>query len=160
MRLRGIVDEDFVNYKKPSMFLITPFCDFKCDIENGTQICQNLPIIKDPIVDISNEELFKRYKDNDITKAIVIGGLEPFHENTFDEVYDFINFLRWDMSCFDDVIIYTGYDASEIISEIFSLSKFANVIVKFGRYIPNQESHYDELLGVELASPNQYAVEL
>ena len=40
------------------------------------------------------------------------------------------------------------------------LSKFANVIIKFGRFIPNQKPHFDEVLGVELASPNQYAVEL
>jgi hypothetical protein len=31
------------------------------------------------------------------------------------------------------------------------------VIVKFGRFIPNQKSHYDEILGVNLVSPNQYA---
>ena len=34
---------------------------------------------------------------------------------------------------------------------------FNNIIVKFGRFIPNQESHYDEILEVNLASPNQYA---
>ena len=160
IHLRGLIDEDFVNYKKPSMFLITPYCDFKCDKEYGTQICQNLPIANDPIISIPYKDLYDRYKSNNITKSIVIGGLEPFHERSYNEVYDFINYLRWDMSCFDDIVIYTGYDADEIISEVFSLSKFANVIVKFGRYIPNQESHYDELLGVELASPNQYAVEL
>jgi len=41
--------------------------------------------------------------------------------------------------------------------KIALLSRYKNVIVKFGRFIPNQEKHYDEILGVELASPNQYA---
>ena len=57
MRLRGLVEEDFTNYKKPSMFLIVPFCTFKCDKEYGTQICQNLPVTKEPIVEISNEDM-------------------------------------------------------------------------------------------------------
>ena len=62
--------------------------------------------------------------------------------------------------CFDDVVIYTGFNADEVIDECMILSKYANIIVKFGRFIPDQESHYDELLGVNLASPNQYSVEL
>lgn len=160
MRLRGLVEEDFTNYKKPSMFLIVPFCTFKCDKEYGTQICQNLPVTKEPIVEISNEDIYKRYVENPITKAFVFGGLEPFYEDTFEELYNFINFLRWDMNCFDDVVIYTGYDADECIEEWSRLSKFSNVIVKFGRYIPNQKPHFDDLLGVNLSSDNQYAEEL
>jgi hypothetical protein len=35
--------------------------------------------------------------------------------------------------------------------------QFKNIIIKFGRFVPNQEKHYDEVLGIELASPNQYA---
>ena len=35
--------------------------------------------------------------------------------------------------------------------------KWENIIIKFGRYIPNQEKHYDDVLGIELASDNQYA---
>ena len=34
MKLKGINTEDFVNYKKPSMFLITSYCDFKCCKDN------------------------------------------------------------------------------------------------------------------------------
>jgi hypothetical protein len=37
------------------------------------------------------------------------------------------------------------------------LKSFSNIIIKFGRFIPNQEPHYDEVLGVKLASDNQYA---
>ena len=158
MKLRGLVEEDFIQYKKPSMFLITPYCDFKCCIENGNNICQNMDVIKAPIIDVDNDELIKRYLNNPITKSIVFGGLEPM--DSFEEVIEFINTLRWDYNCFDDVVIYTGYNADEIIDQCMRLSKFANVIVKFGRFIPDQKSHFDEVLGVELASPNQYAVEL
>ena len=158
MKLRGYVEEDFTNYKKPSMFLITPYCDFKCCIENGNNICQNMDVIKAPIIDVDNDELIKRYLNNPITKSIVFGGLEPM--DSFEEVREFINTLRWDYNCFDNVVIYTGYNADEIIDQCMRLSKFSNVIVKFGRFIPNQKSHFDEVLGVELASPNQYAVEL
>ena len=31
------------------------------------------------------------------------------------------------------------------------------IIIKYGRFIPNQQKHYDEILGVYLASDNQYA---
>ena len=37
------------------------------------------------------------------------------------------------------------------------LTLYPNIIVKFGRFKPNEESHLDKLLGVRLASPNQYA---
>ena len=158
MKLRGYVEDDFTQYKKPSMFLITPYCDFKCCIENGNNICQNMDVIKAPIIDVDNDELIKRYLNNPITKSIVFGGLEPI--DSFDELREFINTLRWDYNCFDDVVIYTGYNADEVIDQCMRLSKFANVIVKFGRFIPDQKSHFDEVLGVELASPNQYAVEL
>lgn len=159
IHLRGLIDEDFVNYKLPSMFLITPYCDFKCDKEYGTQICQNLPVINEPIIEISFKDLLERYNSNEISKAIVIGGLEPFHKESYEEVRDLISYFRWN-NCFDPIIIYTGYDVDEVLEEVLRLVKFANVFVKFGRYIPNQESHYDELLGVQLSSPNQYAVEI
>jgi hypothetical protein len=37
------------------------------------------------------------------------------------------------------------------------LKGYGNIVVKFGRFIPNQEKHYDSVLGVELSSFNQYA---
>ena len=40
---------------------------------------------------------------------------------------------------------------------INNLKQFPNIIIKFGRFIPNQQSHYDEVLGINLASDNQYA---
>jgi hypothetical protein len=34
---------------------------------------------------------------------------------------------------------------------------FKNIIIKFGRFVPNKPHHIDEVLGIELASDNQYA---
>ena len=38
------------------------------------------------------------------------------------------------------------------------LSLYPNIVIKYGRYIPNINSTYDNELGVTLASENQYAI--
>lgn len=100
------------------------------------------------------KDIFDLYVNNPITKAVVIGGLEPMLQ--FDQVYDLISYFR-EHGCADDIVIYTGYNESEIPYHIKKLSIFKNVIVKFGRYIPNKESVFDDVLGVTLQSNNQYA---
>ena len=35
MILKGLIEEDFCNYKKPTMTLMFPYCSFKCDNEAG-----------------------------------------------------------------------------------------------------------------------------
>ena len=45
----------------------------------------------------------------------------------------------------------------EIIDQVEKLMDFKNIIIKFGRYIPDRPSKFDEVLGVTLASDNQYA---
>ena len=55
MILKQIIDEDFVNYREPSMYLIFPHCSFKCDKENGTQYCQNRGLALEPDIEISKE---------------------------------------------------------------------------------------------------------
>ena len=40
MIVKGILFEDFVNYKKAAMYIAFPKCDFKCDKENGIQLCR------------------------------------------------------------------------------------------------------------------------
>ena len=40
----------------------------------------------------------------------------------------------------------------------FLVTNYNNIIIKFGRYIPNQGTHFDKVLGVKLASDNQYAL--
>ena len=54
-------------------------------------------------------------------------------------------------------MIYTGYLKDEILEKIDQLRKFKNIIIKFGRYIPDSEKTFDETLGVHLPSDNQYA---
>ena len=157
MKIKNLIDEDFVNYKKPSMFIGTSKCNnFKCDKEAGCQVCQNSDLANSPIIEINNDEIIKRYLDNPITEAVVIGGLEPF--DTFEELYQFIKDFRRKSN--DDIIIYTGYYPEEVSEKIRQLSLFLNIIIKFGRFIPNQKSHYDTVLGVELASDNQEAVRM
>ena len=41
IRLRGIKDECFQDYRKTSMVIITCFCDWKCWDKKGENICQN-----------------------------------------------------------------------------------------------------------------------
>lgn len=155
MQLRGMQDEDFVNYKIPSLVLATSFCAFKCDKEYGEPICQNSELAKAPIVEIDADTIISRYLGNPITRAICLAGLEPFDQ--FRDVVELITLLRYKYHCDDMVVIYTGYNKDEIKSYISILKRFKNITVKFGRYIPNQEKHHDDVLGVALASDNQYA---
>lgn len=159
MKLKALVDEDFVNYKKPSMFIGTAQCDWKCCTEQGMDIsmCQNSALTNSQTIDVPIDKIVQRYIDNPITQAIVVGGLEPF--NDFDDLYEFI--LKFREKSKDDIVVYTGYTKKEICSnrqwnQILAL-KDENIIIKYGRYIPNQEPHYDEVLGVYLASDKQYA---
>lgn len=156
MRIKQLVHEDFVNYKKPSMLIGTSYCTGKCYKELGLPctICQNEALQRAETLDISFARITSMYINNPITQAIVLGGLEPFDQ--FDDIYNLIAYFRGqgDESYF---IIYTGYNEDEVSSEISKLRPLKNIIVKFGRYIPNQKSHYDEILGVSLASDNQYA---
>ena len=57
MKVKTIIFEDFVNYKKPSMFIATSKCDFKCDKECGKAVCQNSHLATAPNIDIDDEEL-------------------------------------------------------------------------------------------------------
>ena len=158
MQLRGIKYEDITQYYKTSMFLICPFCSFKCDKENGNQICQNSNVINYPIIDINDDKIIHRYLENKMTSAIVFGGLEPM--DSFDEVIRFIDKLRNQYSCDDDCVIYSGYNKNELIEQIKELKKYKNIIIKYGRFIPNEKAHLDKILGVNLASSNQYAEQL
>ena len=43
MKIKGLISEDFVNYKKPAMTIMFPHCNgFKC----GAEYCQNSPLSK------------------------------------------------------------------------------------------------------------------
>lgn len=157
MVIKSFKDEDFVNYKKPSMFIITPTCSFKCDKENGCLMCQNSHLVHEPTHDVDARLLVKRYVTNPITSAVVFGGLEPF--DTAQDMYEFVHILRNDYWCNDDIVIYTGYTEEELINNRYyeNILEYGNIIIKYGRFRPNQNPHYDEVLGVNLASDNQYA---
>ena len=157
MRVLNIVDEDFVNYKKASMFIGTISCGGKCYIEAGLPptICQNDGWRSCAPIEIADSDLCQRYIDNPITNAIVFGGLEPMEQ--FDELLEFIRTLRNEFNCIDDIVIYTGYNKNEIEWQVDKLKSFRNIVIKFGRYVPNEPSHFDEVLGIQLASSNQYA---
>lgn len=152
MILKGVIFEDFVNYKKPSMVLQFPKCSFKC----GESVCQNSTLALSRNIECDAKVLAEQYVNNPITEAVVMQGLEPF--DSIGDVVDFISVLRDNLRCNDDVVIYTGFNEDEISSELLLLkTHFKNIIIKFGRYIPNSSERYDPLLGVKLASNNQYA---
>lgn len=157
MVIKSFKDEDFVNYKKPSMFIITPTCSFKCDKENGCLMCQNSHLVREPTHNVNTRDLINRYLDNPITKAIVFGGLEPFDMS--EELEHFVELLRLSYECNDDIVIYTGYTEEELAENPHHnwIITRPNIIIKYGRFRPNQAPHYDEVLGVNLASNNQYA---
>lgn len=159
MRVKGVVFEDFVNYKKPVMYIAFPQCDFKCDKENGVQLCQNCSLAREADIEIPDFKVIERYLSNPITEGVVIGGLEPF--DTPNQLLKFIKAFRYHSS--EPIVIYTGYTEDELESDkfkdIWNLIKSYGVIIKFGRFRPNQKPHYDEVLGVYLVSDNQYAKE-
>ena len=160
IKLKDVVMEDFCNYRKPSMFLITCFCDWKCCLEGGYDIsvCQNSGLKTLPIKEFGIDEIYDAYRANDITSAIVIGGFEPMLQS--GEIFSLIKHFR-DNGCLDDFVIYTGYREDEVKSSAdwSKLLEFDNIVVKFGRYVANSESHRDEVLGIVLSSSNQYGKE-
>ena len=120
MKLVGLIDEDFVNYKKPCMTLMFPLCiSFKCDKECGLQVCQNSVLAKSQNINISSDKLINRYLSNDITTSVCFQGLEPM--DSFDDLIDFVHEFRKVSK--DDVVIYTGYNEDEI-QENINLCKF------------------------------------
>ena len=155
--LKSLVDEDWCNYKLASMFLIFPNCTFKC----GEMNCQNSELAKANTIIMTIEGLIERYLRNPITKALVCGGLEPL--DSPNELIALIDTFRNGYECNDDIVIYTGYTEKEArpfiahLLEVIGWSSARNIIVKYGRYIPNEKSHLDELLGIRLISDNQYA---
>lgn len=166
MIIKNLIDEDFVNYKKPSMFIGMPTCSFKCDKECGVQVCQNSALANAPQIDMNPVEIATRFYNNPISEAIVFGGLEPF-----DSLLDMCELLSifyalyncsFDIKEAPDIVIYTGYYPNEIKDKLKMLKiyKDMNIIIKFGRFIPDKPHRFDDILGVELASDNQYAMRL
>jgi len=155
MKLKGIIEYDCTNYKEPVLTLEFPYCDFKCDKLNGCQVCQNSSLVKEPTIEISLKTIWELYKQNPLTKGFCLQGLEPL--DSIDDVLNFIKYIRGNNFCNDPIIIYTGYDKEEVTKFIYQITNFDNIIIKWGRFIKGQNLHYDRILGVNLASNNQYA---
>ena len=155
MILVGIIDEDFINYKKPAMVLEFPICNcFKCDRDCGMQVCQNSELATAERIDIEIDDIVQRYLNNPISQAIVCQGLEPF--DSIGDLFLFIDTFRQYSK--DDIVIYTGYKEEEIYPYVDMLKeRYKNIIIKFGRFKPNDTPYFDNILGVKLASSNQYA---
>lgn len=159
MKIKGLIDEDFVNFKLPCMFISIGTCNWKCCKEANLPItvCQNSSLAMQEDFDISVDEIFNRYITNPITEAVTVGGLEPMSQ--FDDIYNLIKYFR-SKQCNDIFVVYTGYYPDEITSQLEKLKILGNIIFKFGRYVPNNKSHYDEVLGINLISDNQKGVKI
>ena len=156
MIVKEVVRERFTDYCKPHLLIAMPTCDFKCWKEMNTEesnFCINCHLAKLPDIEVSIDSIINMFISNPITEAIVIGGLEPF--DSFYDVYQFIKEFRNYSNA--DIVIYTGYYKHEIEFEINTLLKYKNIIIKFGRYSPEQEPKFDPILGTILISGNQYA---
>ena len=130
MKIKGLISEDFVNYKKPAMTIMFPHCNgFKC----GAEYCQNSPLVKSKDIEISIQDIVERYLNNPITESVVMQGLEPI--DSWNDLIELVDCLRHSTN--DDIVIYTGYNKEEIADKLPLLSKYKNIIIKYGRYIFN-----------------------
>lgn len=157
MKLIDIIETDFVNYKVPCMTVMFPYCSFKCNKECNKQVCHNTLLQDSELVELDIDEIVQDYYlPNIVTEAIVMQGLEPF--DSFNDLKELVKeFSEW---CNDDIVIYTGYKEEEIKDEVKQLCDVVtgnDLIIKFGRFIPNIDARYDSTLGVVLRSDNQYA---
>ena len=127
IEIKSIVDEDFVNYRKPSMYIAFPYCDWKCEKDAGCEMCQNKGIALQKNILADSHDIVRRYTDNPLTEAIIFSGLEPF--KSYDQMQVLIKEFR---EVTDDVIIiYTGYNKEEIFWEVNELEEYDNIIIKF-----------------------------
>ena len=156
MILYDVIMEDFVNYKVPSTLVAFPYCSMKCNKEQGKKVCHNSTLNHLEALDISADEIVEMYLRNSISKALVLQGMEPL-DSPADLRELLITFRK---ATKDPIVIYTGYYEHE--GAVQSLISFLvaynidNVIMKFGRFIPDKPTVFDEVLGVNLASDNQY----
>lgn len=157
MQYKNIIFDDVVNYRETSMFIGTCFCDWKCCTEIGADIClcQNSPAHCLKNKEIDNEKLVRKYLKLGTMHALVLGGFEPLWNNSWSDVLGFLRCFRSHTQ--DTIVIYTGYYENEVSEKIGQLKELGNVVVKFGRYRPNQKPHHDDVLGVNLANDEQYA---
>lgn len=165
MRVKDIIDEDFQDYYKPAMFICARSCTMKCNAKAGREVCQNASLLSQDTINISDNHIVKRYLENNLTSAIVVGGLEPLDQP--EELAKFADALNHH-NIHDDLVIYTGYSEDEIresdilssaLSSVVDKCRLTrNLVVKYGGFVSGCAPHFDAVLKVNLASDNQYAI--
>lgn len=157
IKLKGIKEVQN-DYKEMGLLLAFPTCSFKCENEGYCKVgtCQNSHLTKEETYEYKNNNIINFYKNNPLLKCLVMGGLEPM--DSFEEVIQLISDFRKITD--DTVVIYTGYTELELKDKIDILRQFKNIIIKVGRFVAGEKSHYDAIIGVELASNNQYAIQI
>ena len=152
----GLIDNDFVNNKITTFNIMAGVsCTFKC-CKNDHSICQNCELTNNPIINCSIDDLIDRYLNQNIAHCITLQGLECL--DNLKQVTWFIYKFRKVSN--DPIFIWTGYTEEECEDFIYLIKNILcleNIYIKFGRYIPNHKPHRDEILGIDLASDNQYA---
>ena len=79
MKIKGLQDEDFTNYKKTSMFIGTSVCDWKCCNEQclDKSICQNSSLANKKKKNRSVYKVFRRNINNRVFDAFAVSGFDP-----------------------------------------------------------------------------------
>ena len=153
------VEDNYQDYDKPSIKIMTSVCDFKCCKEQGldVSVCANHKYSSELPKKVPNESILGLFNHNrTICSSIVFGGLEPLKQ--MSELYYLCKYLR-DNGVDEDIVIYTGYYPEELNPhDMLLIISLGSIIIKFGRYIPNSKPVFDKVLGVELISDNQFAV--
>lgn len=151
--------EVFQDYKKSALLLCTCFCDWKCCTESNHDktMCQNSKLENSPNKEIPFNRILEMVERNSVIDAVIFGGLEPLIQ--INQVIQCIEYLR-KHGVTKDILIYTGYYLEEIDEPVINRLSESNVILKCGRYIPDRPPKFDDVLGITLASDNQYSIEL
>ena len=123
-------------------------------------MCQNWPIRNQKIIDLGIDRVIAMYDNGSpLSHSITFQGLEPL--DNLKQLLWFIYAFRKHHS--DRLCIWTGYTEEECEDLVYMLRDkmgYENIIIKFGRFIPNCESRWDPVLKLNLASPNQHGVKI
>ena len=157
VNLIDVKTDDITDYLKTSLLLVTPKCSGKCG-----EKCQNYFLIKNATTkQYAVSSIVNLYNNLTTHNAVVFAGLEPF--DTFNDTQILVDaFLQNDKPI--DIVIYTGYYQQSITDKVNVLlqklikTKSTNktIIIKFGPYIAENRSYYSNILGIKLATDNQY----
>jgi len=155
MKVAGSPRTVFNDYKRVGLYIATPFCNFKCvkeAKEKGIEIhCHNGGL--DNVGDLSAETLVARYiKTNPFIECIILSGLDPI--DNWEETKQFIDDFRRVIDM--EIVVFTGYYPEEIKDKLEEIKHHDNIMFKFGRFDPTNESKFDETGGVTLATGNQF----